>query len=252
MYLFGSGVLFASQTQDQSGAATPNATPVQFGTIQDVSGDISFEKKELYGAYQFPVAVARGKGKMDFKAKTANLSAAIIGDLLFGTGSAAGIKDVVPNFAASVPASTPWTVTVAPPNSGTFVADLGVIDAATGLALKKVATAPTTGQYSVSALGVYTFASADASKAVLVSYEYTATGTAKVIQISNQLMGTAPKFKAALDMTLDGKNFTLVLNSCVSNKLSLPFKNDDFVVSEFDFSAMADASGNIGYIALSE
>lgn len=252
MFMFGSGVLFATQTQDQSGAATPLATPVQFGTLQDVSGDISFEKKELYGAYQFPVAVARGKGKMEFKAKFASLSAAIVGDLLLGTGSSAGIKDVVTNFPAAVPASTPWTVTIAPPSTGTFVSDLGVIDVATGLPLKKVASAPATGQYSVSALGVYTFASTDASKAVLISYEYTATGTSKVVQITNQLMGTAPMFKAALDLSLNGKNATLVLNACTSNKLSLPFKNDDFAVPEFDFSAMADAAGNVGYIALSE
>lgn len=252
MFMFGSGTLFGVQTQDAAGNATPNATPVEFGVLQDVSGDISFEKKELYGAYQFPVMVARGKGKMDFKAKSANINSLIIGDLLLGTGSTAGIKAVVSKFAASVPAASSYTLTMSPPSSGTFVTDLGVIDSATGLPLKKVASAPTAGQYSVSAAGVYTFASADASKAVLISYEYSATGTEKIIMINNQLMGTAPMFKAALALTLNGKKATLVLNACTSNKLSLPFKSDDFTIPEFDFSAMADASGCVGYIALSE
>ncbi len=51
---FGSGVLIATP----SGA---NATPVQFGTLQDVSIDISFSSKQLFGQYQFPIALARGE-----------------------------------------------------------------------------------------------------------------------------------------------------------------------------------------------
>lgn len=251
MFLFGSGSLIATQTQNQAGVATPNATPVKFGTLQDVSGDISFEKKELYGGYQFPVAVARGKGKMEFKAKFASLNASIIGDLLLGTGSEAGIKDVINDFAATIPSGTPFTITVAPPNTGTFESDLGVVYAVSGSPLTKVASAPVAGEYAVSA-GVYTFASADADQDVLISYGYTATGSSRVVQISNQLMGTAPTFSVALDISLNGKNATLMLNRCTSNKLSLPFKNDDFTVPEFDFSAMADDAGNIGYIALSE
>ena len=60
---FGTGILYGIQTQDATGAAVANATPVQFGTLQDISGDISFEEKLLYGSYQFPIAVGRGKGK---------------------------------------------------------------------------------------------------------------------------------------------------------------------------------------------
>lgn len=251
---FGTGILFGVQTQDATGAAVANPTPIQFGNLQDVSGDISFEEKLLYGAYQMPIAVGRGKGKMQFKAKMANISGQIMGDLLFGTGTAAGIKDVVPNFATAVPSATPWQVTIAPPNSGTYVNDLGVLNASTGLPLKRVASAPATGQYSVNiATGVYTFATADANAAILISYEYTATSTsAKVVSITNQLMGYAPTFKASLDMSFGGKNLTLVLNQCISSKFSLPFKNDDFAVPEFDFAAFADATGAIGYIATSE
>ncbi len=63
---FGSGVLIATP----SGA---NATPVQFGALQDVSLDFSFASKQLFGQYQFPIAFARGEGKISGKAKFANI-----------------------------------------------------------------------------------------------------------------------------------------------------------------------------------
>ena len=251
---FGTGILYGVMLQDATGTAQANATPIQFGVLQDVSCDISFEEKLLYGASQFPVAVGRGKAKAAFKAKAAQLSGQVLGDIIFGTGTTAGIKDIVPNFAASVPASTPWQVTIAPPSTGTYVSDLGVTYAATGLPLKKVSSAPTLGQYSVNAsTGVYTFATTDASAQVLISYEYSATSTtAKVAAISNQLMGYAPTFRSALDLSFGGKNLTLMFNNCVSSTFALPFKNDDFSILEFDFSAFADAAGNIGYIAGTE
>ena len=249
---FGAGILYGIQTADASGAAVANATPVQFGTLQDISGDISFEEKLLYGSYQFPIAVGRGKGKLSFKAKQAAISGAILGDLLFGTGRSAAIKNVVENFAAAVPGVSTYIITITPPSSGTFVTDLGVINATTALPFKKVASGPTAGQYSVAG-AVYTFAAADANAAVLISYEYSAVSTsAQTGAITNQIMGYAPTFAALLHMSFQGKPFTLKLNQCVSSKFSLPLKNDDFAVPEFDFSAFADGAGNIGYWATSE
>lgn len=249
---FGTGILYGVQTADASGATVANATPVQFGTLQDISADISFEEKLLYGSYQMPIAVGRGKGKLAFKAKVAAFSGAILGDLFFGTGSSPGIKAVVKNFAASVPAVSTYTVTVVPPSSGTYGADLGVINASTGLPFKKVASGPTAGQYSVAG-AVYTFAAADASAAVLISYEYTATSTsAKSNAFTNQLMGYAPSFRAVLSMSYQGKDLALALNNCVASKFSFPMKNDDFTVPEFEFSAFADSANNIGYWGTSD
>ncbi|MGH6974245.1 MAG: hypothetical protein ACRED6_06425 [Stellaceae bacterium] len=74
--------------------------------------------------------------------------------------------------AGTVPASSPYTVSAA--NAATFADDYGVVYAATGLPLAKVAAGPAAGQYSESA-GIYTFASADAGKAVLLSYTYGAS-----------------------------------------------------------------------------
>lgn len=245
MYVFGTGTLYGVPLTDAAGTAITNPTPVQFGVLQETMGDLSFDEKMLHGAYQFPVAFGRGKGKFDFKAKFADLDAKALASIFFGLSATAGIRAVVDNFAASVPAS-PYTVTVTPPSSGTWVTDLGVRYASTGIALTRVASAPAVGQYSVAA-GVYTFAAADTLVNVLISYEYTATSTTQFqIPITNQLMGQAPSFQAQLSLPYDGKQLTIKLNKCVSSKLSLPFKNEDFSISDFAFTALADASGTVG------
>ena len=254
MLNFGTGILYATASQNSAGVAVASATPVQFGNLQDISGDFSFEEKALYGSRQHPIAIGRGKAKFAFKAKTASFSGLILSNLLFGNTPSTGIKTVNENFAASVPATTTYTITITPPSSGTFLNDLGVLSAATGLPLTKVLATPAAGQYSVSTLGVYTFNVAQASLAVLISYEYsaTSTGSDNIITITNDLMGQAPLFSANLNTTYNGKILTLKLNQCLASKFSLPFKNDDFTVPEFDFTAMADASGIVGYVYTSD
>jgi hypothetical protein len=69
--------------------------------------------------------------------------------------------------AKTIPASTPWQLTAN--NAATFSCDHKV-SFSSGTALTRVASTPAAGQYSVSSAGVYTFASADASKAVNVTY----------------------------------------------------------------------------------
>ena len=253
MQNFGTGTLFATAIQDSTGAAIANATPVQFGTLQDISGEFSFEEKKLYGSRQHPIAIARGKANFSFKAKVATFNGAILSDLIFGKTATAGIKSVVAGFATTIPASTPYTLTIAPPSTGTFLNDKGVLNAA-GYPMTKVASSPTTGQYAVSALGVYTFAAADTGAIVSISYEYSAssTGSDKIITISNDLMGQAPKFGVTLNSTFNGSKLTFNFPSCTASKFSMPFKNDDFTIPEFDFSPSSDAANNVGYIYLSE
>jgi hypothetical protein len=88
---------------------------------------------------------------------------------------------------------------------------------------------------------------------LLLSYEYTFTSTvAKMGNLSNQLMGYAPAFQVRLNVPYRGKQFTLSLVECYSNKLSLPFKNDDFDVPDFGFQAIANAADSVGYWATSD
>ena len=251
MILFGAGKLIATPTADAAGNAIAVPTPVTIAVLQDVSVDFDYDTKTLHGEKQFAVAVARGKAKIGWKAKSGDFMAAALGSLLLGSQPTASRKAAVVDFATTVPASTPYTVTIAPPSSGTFVADLGVTNALTGAALTRVASAPAAGQYSlVVSTGVYTFAAADTAKAMLISYEYAVSSdtTAQLFAISNNLMGYTPTFSAIFYNEYSGKKLVMKLNANVMGKQGLPFKNDDFVMTDFDAESFADASGSVGYI----
>lgn len=250
MIIFGSGKLIAVPTNAADGSLILNPTPVRLGSMQDVSVDMSVEMKKLYGSQRYPIAVGQGKASVGVKAKYVDIDSKILGSLFYGKTATAGIKAAVFDFAASIPAGTPYTITVAPPGSGTFATDLGVVFAATGVQLTRVASAPTAGQYSVSAAGVYTFAAADAGKSIGVSYEYSATSGGEIFAITNDAMGYTPSFTLLLQAGYDGKNLVMKLNRCVSGKLNLPFKNDDFAQYDFEADAFADAAGQVGYICL--
>lgn len=244
-FVFGSGILWGTPTADASGNAIANPTPVQFGTLQDVSLDISFENKELFGQNQFAVAVGRGKGKIAGKAKFAQINGSLFNSLFFGQTLTAGlINDVYDMNGAAVPESSPYTITPTVPGSGTWSQDLGVRDA-NGLPMTRVASAPIAGQYSVSA-GIYTFAAADSGKTVFINYQYTAISTtAQKGTVSNVLMGYAPSFRVDLAVPFAGKSMIWTLPNAISTKLTIATKLDDFALPEFDFSGFADASGNV-------
>src|ERR1051326_1886834 len=171
MFEFGSGTLWGFPV---SGNTAPNPTPMKFGTLQDVSLDISGDVKQLYGQKQFPEAVARGKCKITGKAKFASINGKMFNDLFFGQTLGTGMKQVALDEVHSVPA-TPFQVTITPPNSGIFLQDWGVRYAATGVPLTRVASGPVTGQYSVNqSTGVYTFSTGDQGTSnVLISYTFT-------------------------------------------------------------------------------
>ena len=238
MYSFGSGVLLGTRTD------IANATPLNFGLVQEVTIDESATIKELTGQFQRPVAIARGTIKTTGKAKVARISGMAFANLYYGVIPTAG--QVATSFAVAdtVAATTPFIVTVA--NSATFVADAGVLYATTGLPLTLVASTPAAGQYSVNtSTGVYTFNSADAGKAVLASYTYTVGGAGQKFTVANQLLGTTPTFQAVFYTTFQGQAISLRLNNCTSNKLSFHTKLEDFIMPEFDFSCFADAAGNV-------
>ena len=64
--------------------------PFSSAPLQDVSLDISFSSKQLFGQYQFPIALARGEGKITGKAKFANIDGPLFNDCFFGQSLNAG------------------------------------------------------------------------------------------------------------------------------------------------------------------
>ena len=241
-FMFGAGSLYGIDN-----SASP-PTPVQFGAVQEVGVEFSFSMKELHSQYQFPLAVARSKSKIACKAKSAQLQADLMNTLFFGGTKITGSVLTAVDELGTIP-TTPFQITVA--NSATWQTDLGVYFKDTGLPLTRVTSAPATCQYSVAA-GIYTFAAADTGKQVYIDYTYTSASDGKLITITNPLMGVAPTFKAILNGKFSGKDITLTLNSCISNKLSLATKLEDYMIPEFDFEAMADVSNVVGTISLAE
>src|ERR1051325_4646299 len=204
-YHFGSGVLFASRTD----IAVP--TPCKFGALQDVSIDFSSTIKELHGQYQFPLDVGRGAAKVTGKAKAAQFSASAFNSIYFAENPTAGQILVANNETGTVPGTSTYTITVA--NSAHFLADLGVVYAATGVPLTNMGSGSLTaaGQYKYAA-GVYTFDSADASANVYISYSYTTSSAGSTITIVNPLMGVAPTFQMVLYQLRSNNVATLILN----------------------------------------
>lgn len=243
-YSFGSGTLIGVRTD------IANSTPAVFGVVQDVEVGFDFSLKELIGQYQAPVAIARGALKITGKAKMARIYSQTYNSLFFGQTLAAGAILQAVNEPASIP-GTPYQVTVA--NSSGFQKDLGVFFAATGVQLTRVASSPASGQYSVNeSTGQYTFAAADTALSVLINYSYSTNTGANKITLANQLMGAGPTFRINLAETYNSKVLNIQLNACVAGKLSFPFKNQDWTISDFEFQALADSAGEIGTMSFSE
>jgi hypothetical protein len=234
---FGSGLLYTTRT-DITGQG-----PIRFGAFQDMQLDFAGEIKELYGQNQFALDVARGKVKIEAKAKLAQISAPIMNAIFFGGTITPGQVLSVYQEGVSVPATTPFTHVVT--NAGTFLSDLGVHDATTGNPLSLGTGTLATGQYTVDvATGTYTFAAVDEGKALLIDYTYSAT-TGFTMASGNPLMGNTPKFSASFTQTYGGNTMTISMPNCVGSKYSLPTKIDDYVMEEFDFQAFAGVGSPI-------
>lgn len=245
-FSFGAGNMYVTQLQDATGAAIVNPTPYPLMVLQEGAIDFSGDLKELYGQNQYAVAIGRGKMKMGVKVKPARIFAGVWNAIFFGQTLSAGlVANYTDTTGTAIPA-TPFQITITPPSSGTFAADMGVLNAS-GSPMKRVASAPATGQYSVNvATGVYTFAAADTGLVVYINYQYTATVTGAQKQtVANLPMGYAPVFKADLTVSYLGKISTFSFPNAISTKMAIGFKNEDFAIPEFDFSAFDNGAGQV-------
>jgi uncharacterized protein YaiE (UPF0345 family) len=229
-----------------------NAKPSFIGVLQDLEIDIDVMLKELTGAYKMPVDVAPASMKVTGKAKFARIQGASVNNLLLGqTETDSSGIDMAVAEAFAVPATSPYTYQVT--NHTGFIEDLGVFYSG-GAQLQPTTGTPAQGQYAVSG-GTYTFAAADEGVAMVVYYSYT---VANLVQLSlaNQLMGSGPvfEFTAKQDYFVQGveKKLILKLNACRGAKWTLPFKNTDYTIQDFEFTAFADPYNNWGTFAFSE
>jgi len=231
-YNFGTGGLYLVD------ASSP-AQATQVGVLKDVSLDISFDTKELRGSYTFPVDVARAGGKIEGSASFAQISGRLINAILGGTQTAGATVIGSNNEAGTVP-GTPYAITVANTTGWT---DLGVYNVTNSKFMTRVASSPATGQYSATA-GVYTFAAADTTNSVQISYSYT-SATANTVTLTNALMGSGTTYQILLFNTYKSKNVGVKLYAATLGKYSFSMPNEDFSEETLDFMGFSDASSNV-------
>lgn len=250
IYPFGTGTLVAKRTD------VANTQPFLFGVLQDLTLDFDQKLEELYGQSKFPVAIGDSTISVKGKAKFARFQQTLFNNLMIGQTAGAGMLEMVSTGETATIPGTPYQVTVANAAS-TPLTDYGVFYSATGIQLSPVASGPTAGQYSFnSATGVYTFAAADTTLGVYIYYTYTTASGGFKTTMTNPLMGSGPTFevyfKNATSSSGGVKDVTFKLNACKTNKFSMPFNNQKFTVTEFDFQAFADNAGNIMTVSSSE
>jgi hypothetical protein len=243
---FGSGVFFGSPN---AGNLAPNPTPMSLSVLQDITLSIKGDLKKLYGMFQAPVAKARGKIDVSLKGKVGSLDPQFYSQLYFGTATTTGMLRPVFNEPAVAAAS------VTPANS-TASANKGVINVSTGKTMTcSGTTAPAAGQYkfipatttpTVTA-AEYVFNATDIANnlAVLLSYEWPDLVNGTTLHVGQELMGYAPEFEGLLYNNFRNSCFGVRLYSCVMGQLSIPTKQEDFWISDFDAEASTDVSGNL-------
>ena len=234
---FGAGFLWGTPV---------NGQPVMFAALQSCSMDVSFDQKTLYGQSSFALEMARGKGKIDFKASVGRIDPGLFNAIFWGQGLSAGqVRTAVGEIATPGEAGGVGTYVAA--NASAFRVDLGVYDSAHGRFLTRLNSGtPVEGQYTVNAAtGVYTFNASDTAPNLKVYYTYGSASTGSTITVSNPAMDAGPVFRADLVSSFRGRQSVLTAWACQAFKLSMPLKQDDFLLPEISFSALDDGTGAI-------
>lgn len=230
-----------------------NGPIINIGYANEMQIDFSGTTKELFGQNQLPIAAARGTVKITGKIKAATLSGLAFNHAFFGQGFTSG--GIIWNIAEpQVVPTTPFTITVT--NAATFDADLGVTYVATALPLQRVtAGGEVAGKsYSVTETGgnkgKYVFAAGDVGLSVNITYSST-TAAGQTLNINNPAIGTTPTFQLDYYTTLNQptpKTFIVRCFSCITSKLVLAAKLEEFIMPEFDFDMFANNTGQVANI----
>jgi hypothetical protein len=250
MFQLGAGRIFANPL---GGNRAANPTPQFFGTCQDFSIEIDQKLEELRGVSQFPDDVGPTDRKISGKIGFGKIELATLNQLFFGDTSLAGVTAISALENHTIPSTTPYTITITPPESGVYAEDLGVIfGSAGGLGTPLTKVAPTaTAEYSVVvATGVYTFDVADAGKAVQISYNYALASVGNTQEVNNQVIGFGPFFEmwCQLSYQVDVAGYPtngLWLAQCRAGKLSSPLKRAGYMIQTLDIEAYSNSSGQV-------
>lgn len=244
-YVFDAGTLWATPIDAGNKTAQTNLTPIRIGNLRGISLETRNQVNAVrVGKYIHPVNAILAEGTIRGRAEIGIFDGRLLNQILFGAQAAAGARLISQDQAGTVPASAAYTITPTVPSSGTWQKDLGVIVAATGVALTLTTGAPATGEYAVAA-GIYTFNSAQASAAVAISYVYSVAG-GSTIDIPNLPGAIAPAFRLDLRTGYGDGQVTVTLNRVTTDRFTMPTALEKFSILELEFMAMADSTGAVG------
>lgn len=231
---FGAGQLLAAP-QATSGNPAPNPTPLQVGALQNVKVTFGADIKELYSQQQWAIDAAVGKRSIKGSFEFAQMSNVLFSQFFFADAVTTGSVETSVNEAHTIP-GTPYAVT--PTNASHFTLDLGVTYAASGVPLQNVASSPATGQYSyVQGTGVYTFAAADTTLGVLISYMYSNSTLGTTMVAGNHSMGFGPVMQLDCVFPYEGGGIGFLFPNVRLGKIDLSTKLDDYLMIQTDFQA---------------
>lgn len=243
--VFHSGALFVKDT-------ALNSTPYQVATLQEISFDFKASNKPLFGENQFAEAVGRGNTSVSGKAKNGRFNGRLLNEVFFK--QAAANISAQAKLLALDEAATVATATVTVANAANFIEDLGVQSATSGEQYVRVASAPAAKQYTVNeSTGVYTFNATENTSTLKISYLYKTTAAgANTLKLTNQIAGEAPTFRLLCAQKFQNQTMTVSLNAVVAENLAFAFKNEDFAMPDWAFSAQVDSLGVLGEISLTQ
>jgi hypothetical protein len=253
MFLIGSGTIWVKPLYDPTGVAYTNPTTILLGgnALQEFDINDTLSSAELYGNLKYPLEVIQTKGKLEIGAKIGSINLNAMNSIQRNQTVTSGLDAIYwDTTAGTVIPTTPYTITITPPSSGVFAESLSVINATTLRPMSRVASSPTTGQYSVNeSTGVYTFASADAGQYVKISYRYTATSTvAQTCTVLNTPIGLTTYFQLYLLQTsATGGIWTRKYPKAMCSDFKRTSKQDGYAISDLKFMAMDDGSGKLMY-----
>lgn len=225
-----------------------NPSPTQFAVFKSWTFELSQESSDLQSSGLDLLDTLPVKRRLKGKLSMSDFNTALLATVTSGTTISAGQK--LGAMEQSAIGATPYQITVT--NSATFDKDLGVIDFTAGKELTEVAATPATGQYSFSA-GVYTFAAADTTHNVGISYRYTVASSGKTIKVSAANAGVA-SLTYALHMvgSAGGKSYGIYVPAVRMPNLSLTMSPSEYSDVSVDWSAFLDANNDLFYGYLPE
>lgn len=242
----GTGVLIGTPNL---GLLATNPQPTSYPVLQEVSVEFKGDLKGLYGQYQYSLDTLRGKVKVTGKGKMIVPTPDTLGQLFFGLNTSAGVDRPVFNESHATAASVVTGNITANKN-------LGVINGSTQEEMTLITSgSPAVGQYKFTPYNstgpvdaAFTFNASETAATVLLSYTWPDASNGITLEMTNQLIGQAPQQVMALFNTYKGKLYALTLNAVVLGSFSIPTKQEDHWMSDFDFEAAADLANVLGYI----